>query len=209
MGGRPLAAAAATILGLTGIAVGVARGPVGPRPWPMLDHTADVVTARERSVVPPRLNRAPTAASATAPPPIVPPQEPRFHRSDGATTQPLEPDAPPAAIPPAQRLPAGDAEELRRSATALLTADLTGIGRHQFPGRWGHDPPAHHPCCEAVTIHRATPGRHPTRKELAVVLVTWSGVRRSTGARIAETVTPATFAREAGGWRPVPVEDLS
>lgn len=206
MGRRPLAAAAATVLGVTGIAVGVARGPAGTQPRPMLDP-AGAVTAGEGSVVPPGLDRTPTAAAATTPRPIVPPQRRRFHQPDRASTEPLEFEVAPAAVPPAQHLWAGDAEKLRRLATVLITADLTGIGRRAFPDLWGDDPQAH-PCCETVTVHRAIPGRHPTREELAVVLVTWSGVQRSTGARIAATVTPVTFIREAGGWRPVPVQDL-
>jgi hypothetical protein len=105
-------------------------------------------------------------------------------------------------------LPAADQQAARDVAARFVTADLTGVGRDQFP-RWQEAGEAAAParaCCRDVTILAAGAARYPAEPTLTLALVVWSAAPVEGGVPFDEWEASFVFLGPAGAGGFVPVD---
>jgi hypothetical protein len=105
-------------------------------------------------------------------------------------------------------LPAADQQAARDVAARFVTADLTGVGRDQFP-RWQEAGEAAAPvraCCRDVTILAAGAARYPAEPPLTLALVVWSAAPVEGGVPFDEWEASFVFLGPAGAGGFVPVD---
>jgi hypothetical protein len=96
------------------------------------------------------------------------------------------------------------AAETAQQARVFETAELTGAGRHLFPGYWSSEGGQgdRGPCCRNLAIHAAGAASVPGRADLVRVAVVWAA-DDLTGAHLEGQTTVVYLALRAGRWEPL------
>jgi hypothetical protein len=94
------------------------------------------------------------------------------------------------------------ARTLAERASAVVRADLSGVGREEFPRYWSGPAPAADPgpCCSQITIDAAGAASAPGHPSLARVAVVWSASRGA--MHLVHRTTVVYFQRTSGSWEP-------